>query len=183
MEIPFVSEERDKLWQGSRAIWEPSRVVRKKLSLPFSRQTLYLYCRHQTLGLRRASQRLNLSIPHSLPSQNVTSPTGVSIPSLCILWSITLVGPEGKANLQYFQACTSECLSAYRNAILYKLVVSSLESPALMWCKSTNFNNQVMKAQHKELCPFRSHHDPWCIKLWKGASLPLSMMFLEKKGD
>lgn len=177
MEIPAVLEERDKLWQGSGAIWEPSKVVREKLPL-FS----VLHCSHQTLGLLRASQRLNLSLPRSLPSQNVTSQTGVSIPVLRISQSITPCGPEGKANLQYFQACMSKCLSAYRNAMPYKLIVSSLASSALIWHKSTNFNNQIMEAQHKKLRLFWSQHDPPCIKLWQGASLPLSVTFLGKKG-
>lgn len=126
-------------------------------------------------------QRLNLSIPHSLPSQNVISHTDVSVSLLHILQSITLVGPEGKANPQYFQACTSKCLSAYRNTMPYKLIVSSLACPPLMWCKSTNFNNQIMEAQHKKLWLFWSHHDPWWNKLWQGASLPLSVMFLGGK--
>lgn len=72
--------------------------------------------------------------------------------------------------------------SSLHTKIPFKLTVSSLASPALMWCKSTSFNNQIMKAQHKKWLPLCSHPDPSCIKPWQRASLPLSVTLLKKNG-
>lgn len=174
--IAAVSEERDKLWQ----VRESSRVVEEELFLPFLKQTLCLHCSCQTWGLCRAPWRLNLSIPHSFPSQNVTSHTGVFIPLLHISLCVRSVGSEGKAILWYFQGRTWKSFSACRNIMSYKLTVISLEFLALIWCISTDFNNQTMQAQHKKLWLFWSHHDPRCIKLWQGASQPLSVKCLGK---
>lgn len=116
-----------------------------------------------------------LFIHHSPLTQNVIAHPGPSVHLLSR--SITLVAPEGKAkpSLHAFGV-----ISATKTP--FKLTVSSLASPALMWCKSTSFNNQIMKAQHKKWLPLCSHPDPSCIKPWQRASLPLSVTLLKKMG-
>lgn len=112
---------------------------------------------------------------HSLLTQNAVArpgPSALKIHNTCCPWRKS----------QTFSMLCMHLESSLHTETPFKLTVSSLASPAPMWCKPTSFNNQITEAQHKKWLPLYSHPDPWCIKPWQRASLPLSVTLWKKKG-